>query len=85
MKLQLSKNFVANVRYSKQKRKFISKFITVFGKKSHCWGKIVEILLNRDFVFLESRGVGTVLFLYFFRKCKERGFIVFFSCNVSYL
>ena len=51
MKLQLNKNFVANVRYSKQKRKFISKFITVFGKKSHCWGKIIEILLNRDFVF----------------------------------
>ena len=66
-----------------KKRKFISKFITVFGKKSHCWGKIIEILLNRDFVFLENR--GAVLFLYFFRKCKERGFIVFFSCNVSYL
>lgn len=24
----------------------------LFPKKSLCWGKIIEILLNRDFVFL---------------------------------
>lgn len=76
MKLQLNKNFVANVRYSKQKRKFISKFITVFGKKSHCWGKIIEILLNRDFVFLENR--GAVLFLYFFVNVKKEASLCFF-------
>ena len=27
-------------------------FYTIFSKKSLCWGKIIEILLNRDFVFL---------------------------------
>lgn len=52
MKLQLSKKFVANIRYSKLICKFISNFITPFRKKSLCWGKIIEILLNRDFVFL---------------------------------
>ena len=51
MKLQLSKKFVANIRYSKLICKFISNFITPFRKKSLCWGKIIEILLNRDFVF----------------------------------
>ena len=27
-------------------------FYNPFSKKSLCWGKIIEILLNRDFVFL---------------------------------
>ena len=76
MKLQLNKNFVANVRYSKQKRKFISKFITVFGKKSHCWGKIIEILLNRDFVFLENR--GQFCFYIFFVNVKKEASLCFF-------
>ena len=26
-------------------------FYNPFSKKSLCWGKIIEILLNRDFVF----------------------------------
>lgn len=31
--------------------KFIFNFIPLFSRKSLCWGKIIEILLNRDFVF----------------------------------
>lgn len=40
----------------------------LFPKKSLCWGKIIEILLNRDFVFLYLNRESFSIFLPFFPR-----------------